>query len=69
MTAVMTQAFAFLSWPLSRPVRAPRPEADDLIEDARSRRDFVNEILTRCPEAVESDYGVSTMMGMFPGDF
>ncbi len=38
-------------------------------EDSRRRRDFINEILNRNPEAFKGEEDVQSMMQMYPGQF
>ena len=38
-------------------------------DGARARRDFVNEIVTRNPDAFASEVGVQQMMMLFPDRF
>lgn len=46
-----------------------RTVADDAPEDARARRDFIQDALARNPDAFASELDVQNMMCMFPGRF
>ncbi|WP_232400906.1 hypothetical protein [Pseudophaeobacter flagellatus] len=47
---------------------APRLE-ETQPDDARSRREFIWEVLSRNPDAFSSDADVQSMMSMYPGRF
>ncbi|ANT60968.1 hypothetical protein AYJ57_11705 [Salipiger sp. CCB-MM3] len=38
-------------------------------DDARARREFIWEMMSRNPDAFSSDADVQSMMGMYPGRF
>ena len=69
MTGVMHQALALFSFSGPRPDVSRSPVAEDPAPDCRNRRDFVADVLTHCPEALESDYGVGMMMELYHRDF
>jgi hypothetical protein len=55
---------------LRRLFSAPRrPNAQNAPEDARARRDFIQNTLARNPGAFDSDLDVQSMMLTFPGRF
>lgn len=43
--------------------------AEDSVDDAVARRDFLREVLEQNPNAFQSDLDVQAMMHMFPGRF
>lgn len=53
---------------LRRPRRAD-PVAEGAQDDARARRDFVNEMVGRNPDAFSSELDIQHMMHLFPGRF
>lgn len=49
---------------------APRPRLEETSpDDARARREFIWEMMSRNPDAFSSDADVQSMMGMYPGRF
>lgn len=49
---------------------APRPNLEETSpDDARARREFIWEMISRNPDAFSSDADVQSMMGMYPGRF
>ena len=49
---------------------APRPRSEEIQpDDARSRREFIWEVLSRNPDAFSSDADVQSMMSMYPGRY
>lgn len=59
--------FAPLSW--RRNVTRKGGPVPDVSPDARSRREFVHEILTRNPDAFSSELGLQGMMHLYAGRF
>ncbi len=49
---------------------ALRPRTEETQpDDARSRREFIREVLSRNPDAFSSDADVQSMMSMYPGRY
>jgi hypothetical protein len=50
---------------------APRKPTTPAVDDDpfRTRRDFLNERLSECPEAMHSDVGMLAMMSVYPHEF
>ena len=48
---------------------APRPTPQFDEDGLRNQRDFINEIITRNPNAFSSDLDVHNMMSLFPEKF
>ena len=54
----------FLDW-----ARAAAPEAAGSRDDQLSHRAFISEKLIEYPDAMYSEYGMSTLMSHYPGEF
>lgn len=58
------------SFPMRRSAsRHVRTDMTDAPDDARARRAFIQEMLTRNPAAFSSELDVHNMMHMYPGRF
>ena len=60
--------FALLSW-RRNVTRKGRPIADVSPENARSRREFIRDMLTSNPDAFSSDLDVQGLMYLYSGRF
>ncbi len=76
MTVFITSARTVL--PLPKPLSfthrifkfALRPSSEESQpDDARARREFIWEVLSRNPDAFSSDADVQSMMSMYPGKY
>jgi hypothetical protein len=67
MTFVPTPSTSIMKWIATQCRRRNRPAGD--VDDACTRRAFVQETIWRNPQAFESDLGTCAMMTMFPRDF
>lgn len=43
--------------------------SDDTLEETRNRREFIQEMLNRNPDAFKGEVDVQNMMHMYPGRF
>jgi hypothetical protein len=69
--APSTRPLAFIAALFGRRPAAPEsPSAPDLApRDAQARRDFIQDVLTRSPNAFSGEVDVQNMMFLYPGRF
>jgi len=58
--------FEILPW---RRRKSRSEESKTARDDARARRDFIDDMLTRSPDAFTSELDVQSMMHLYPGRF
>lgn len=72
MTSMTFASPEFWNWSGIFPRRARKSgteDAEDAVDAARNRRAFIDDMLTRAPDAFTSELDVQSMMHMYPGRF